>query len=342
MDYKEILANAKTIIGSKCRVCPVCDGRACKGEVPGVGGKGTSAGFIANVADLARVKVVLDTLYEDKGQNTECEFFGVKFSMPVFVAPIGGMVLNYGSDISEGDHSMRVLQGARAAGSVNWTGDSPEAAFRAHLANVKAMGGWGVPTIKPWGMTAAVEHVESAKATGAMAIAMDVDAAGLANIKVRGESVYPKSLDDLKKLVDTAGDTPFIVKGVMSVRGALKCLEAGCYGIVVSNHGGRVLDHCQSTVSVLPEIVKAVGGKMKIFVDGGVRSGVDVFKMLAMGADAVLIGRPAVVAAFGGGAEGVEVYLKKIQSELAATMLMTGAATLKDITPDMVKVPAEF
>ena len=181
-----------------------------------------------------------------------------------------------------------------------------------------------------------------AVAAGAMAVAMDVDAAGLVNVKLRGESVYPKSVADLRVLVEAAGKTPFIVKGVMSAKGALKALEAGCYGIVVSNHGGRVLDHAQSTVEVLPEIAQAVNGRMKIFVDGGVRSGVDVFKMLALGADAVLIGRPVTMSAFGGGAEGVEIYLKKIQSELAGTMLMTGAATLAEIGRDMVRVPAYF
>lgn len=95
-------------------------------------------------------------------------------------------------------------------------------------------------------------------------------------------------------------------------------------------------------MEVLPEIAQAVNGRMKVFVDGGVRSGVDVFKMLALGADAVLIGRPVTMSAFGGGAEGVEIYLKKIQSELTGTMLMTGAATLAEIGRDMVSVPAYF
>lgn len=81
--------------------------------------------------------------------------------------------------------------------------------------------------------------------------------------------------------------TPFIVKGIMSVRGALKAKEAGANAIVVSNHGGRVLDGCAATADVLEEIVAAVGDSMKIFVDGGIRTGGDIFKALAMGADGI-------------------------------------------------------
>lgn len=103
----------------------------------------------------------------------------------------------------------------------------------------------------------------------------------------------------------------------MTARGAEKALEAGASGIVVSNHGGRVLDHCPATAEVLPEIVDAVGGKMTIFVDGAIRSGMDMFKALALGADAVLIGRPFVTTVYGGGEEGVQLYVQKLKAELA-------------------------
>ena len=122
----------------------------------------------------------------------------------------------------------------------------------------------------------------------------------------------------------------------MSVRGAKKALEAGAAGIIVSNHGGRVLDGAQAGIEVLEEIVKAVDGKMKIFVDGGFRSGNDVFKALALGADGVLIGRPVSHAAIGDMEHGVETYLRKIQLELKETMALAGCKTIKDITRDMV------
>ena len=129
---------------------------------------------------------------------------------------------------------------------------------------------------------------------------------------------------------------PFILKGIMTVSGALKALEAGASGIVVSNHGGRVLDQCPATAEVLPAIVDAVGGRMTVLVDGGIRTGMDVFKALALGADAVLIGRPFVNMVYGGGAEGVQVYVDKLKAELADTMAMCGAHSLSDIKRSMI------
>ena len=132
---------------------------------------------------------------------------------------------------------------------------------------------------------------------------------------------------------------PFIVKGIMTVRGALKAESAGADAIVVSNHGGRVLDQCPATAEVLEEIANAVKGKMKIFVDGGIRSGADVFKALALGADGVIICRPFVTALYGGGEEGVKLYIEKIGQELADAMEMCGANALKEITKEMIWRP---
>ena len=106
---------------------------------------------------------------------------------------------------------------------------------------------------------------------------------------------------------------------------------------MVSNHGGRVLDQCPATAEVLEEIADAVGDSMKILVDGGIRSGTDVFKALALGADAVIIARPFVTAVYGGAREGVESYINKIGSELKDTMAMCGVASLAEITRDCVR-----
>ena len=144
-----------------------------------------------------------------------------------------------------------------------------------------------------------------------------------------------KTVEELKEIAK-AVQVPLILKGIMSVRGAKKALEAGAQGIVVSNHGGRVLDGAQSGIEVLEEICAQVGRQMKVFVDGGFRSGSDVFKALALGADGVLIGRPISHAAIGDGAQGVEIYLRKIQLELKETMALAGCKNIKDITRDMV------
>ena len=107
---------------------------------------------------------------------------------------------------------------------------------------------------------------------------------------------------------------------------------------MVSNHGGRVLDGTPTTADALPEIVAAVGEKVEVLVDGGIRSGLDVFRALALGARGCLVCRPFVVAAFGGGADGVRAYVAQLRSELADAMEMCGAATVADITLDMVRI----
>ena len=122
----------------------------------------------------------------------------------------------------------------------------------------------------------------------------------------------------------------------MTVKGALKAKEAGASAIVVSNHGGRVLDGCPATAEVLPEIVKAVGKDMTILVDGGIRSGLDVFKALAMGADGVVIARPFVTAVYGAGVEGVISYVEKLKAELEDVMSMCGAASIEEIDSSMI------
>ena len=167
------------------------------------------------------------------------------------------------------------------------------------------------------------------------AFAMDIDAAGLPFLKNMQPPAGSKTVDELKQIAAWA-QKPFILKGIMTVAGAKKALEAGASGIVVSNHGGRVLDQCPATAEDLPAIANAVGGKMTNIVDGCIRTGMDVFKALALGADAVLIARPFVNMVYGGGAEGVKVYVDKLKAELSDTMAMCGAHSLKDIDRSMI------
>ena len=195
--------------------------------------------------------------------------------------------------------------------------------------------GCGVPTIKPWNMETVKEKLDLVKTADPFAIAMDIDAAGLPFLQNMTPPAGSKTVDELKQIVAWA-EKPFILKGIMTVAGAKKALEAGASAIVVSNHGGRVLDQCPATAEVLPAIVDAVGDKMTILVDGGIRTGMDVFKALALGADAVLIARPFVNMVYGGGAEGVKIYVEKLKAELADTMAMCGAHCLADINRSMI------
>ena len=191
--------------------------------------------------------------------------------------------------------------------------------FDSGLAAIKAQGGHGIPVVKPRGQEAVRERLAQAEAAGAVAVGMDVDGAGLITMALKGQPVSPKTADELAECIG-ATKLPFIVKGIMTPEEAEIAVAAGAAAIVVSNHGGRVLDHTPGAAEVLPAIARAVKGRTVILADGGVRSGADVLKYLALGADAVLIGRPLVVGAFGGGAEGVALLLNKLQSELISAM----------------------
>ena len=189
--------------------------------------------------------------------------------------------------------------------------------------------------MKPWNLETIRHKMDLVKAADPCAIAMDIDAAGLPFLKGLNPPAGSKTVEQLKEIAAMAGK-PFLLKGIMTVRGAEKALEAGAAGIIVSNHGGRVLDQCPGTAEVLPAIVDAVGGRMKVFVDGGIRTGTDVFKALALGADAVLIARPFVTMVYGGGEAGIQAYVDKLKAELADTMAMCGAHTLAEINRSML------
>lgn len=337
MDYKKLLENAKKNIKT-CRVCPLCNGKVCRGEIPGVGGKGTGSGFIRNYDKLRDIKINMDTLYSPGEVDTSVELFGKSFKYPVFAAPIGAVKLNYGELYDDYNYQKAIIDGCKNSGIAGFTGDGvKEEAYEAPLKAIAENEGWGVPTIKPWKKDEILRKIKMAEDSGALAVAMDIDAAGLALLGMQGKPVSPKSAEDMKDIISST-NLPFIFKGIMTVEGAKKALEAGAYGIVVSNHGGRVLDETPSTVEVLPEIAKEVKGKVKIFIDGGIRSGLDIFKVIALGADAVLVGRPYAVAVYGGGTEGVELYTEKLGKELHETMVMTGAKDLAGINESMVTI----
>ena len=336
MTYQEILANARTCMGPYCKSCPTCNGLACKNTVPGPGAKGIGTGFIRNYQKWQELCVNMDTICENKPVDTSFELFGHKVALPVFAAPVGAMQLHYGDKYDDLAYNDILVTACAQAGIAAFTGDGTNpAVMEAAAEALKKNGGCGVPTVKPWNMDTIRQKMELVKAADPFAIAMDIDAAGLPFLKNLTPPAGSKTVEELKEIAAMAGK-PFILKGIMTVNGALKALEAGASGIVVSNHGGRVLDQCPATAEVLPAIVDAVDGKMTVLVDGGIRTGMDVFEALALGADAVLIGRPFVTMVYGGGAEGVQVYVDKLKAELADTMAMCGAHSLSDIKRSMI------
>lgn len=319
-----------------CKLCPECNGRGCKNQIPGPGAKGTGDTAIRNYDKWKEIRVNMDTLTEKRQVSTTLEIFGKKFAAPIFAGPVGAVNMHYGDKYNDLEYNNILVPACREKGIAAFTGDGmdPEVMKAAGVA-IKAVDGYGVPTVKPWNKAMIDEKMAIVKDADAFAVAMDIDAAGLPFLKNFQPPAGSKSVEELKGIITTAG-LPFIVKGIMTPKAALKAKEAGAAAIVVSNHGGRVLDQCPATAEVLESIVEAVEGSVKIFVDGGIRSGVDVFKALALGADAVLIARPFVNAVYRDGAEGVKSYIDKISAELADTMAMCGAYDLNEINKHMI------
>jgi len=338
MTYAEVVESARKNLKGYCAVCPVCNGTACRGKVPGPGGKGMGDSFTRSFEKLREIKINMDMLYKEEEIDMSIEMFGRTFKAPFFAAPIGGVDQHYGNMHSDESFAKALVPACEKAGIAAFTGDGKkEEYFVGPLATVTAAGGCGVPTVKPWPVSEMIRKAKLAENAGAMAVASDIDAAGLIMLKNGPTPAGPKSVEEMREIISSV-KIPFVIKGIMTVESAKKALEAGAYGIVVSNHGGRVLDQMPAACEVLPDIVKAVGDKMKIFTDGAVRSGNDVFKLLALGADAVLIGRPYVTAVYGAGEEGAYVYTQKIMGELRETMMMTGCTKIADIDRSKIRI----
>ena len=338
MTYQEVVQNARGRIGKYCKACNVCNGRACTNLVPGPGAKGSGDGAIRNFDAWKNIRVNMDTICDNAPIDTSVCLFGKKFDMPVFAGPVGAVNLHYGDCYNDMQYNKILVNACAANGIAAFTGDGMDSnVMVAATQAIKEAGGAGVPTVKPWSKEMVADKMALVKDSHAFAVAMDIDAAGLPFLKNFQPPAGSKNVEEMKAII-SEHDVPFIVKGIITVKGALKAKEAGAAAIVVSNHGGRVLDQCPATAEVLPEIVEALkGSDVKILVDGGIRDGVTVFKALAMGADAVIIARPFVTAVYGGEEEGVKCYIEKIKAELSDTMAMCGAHSIAEITSDMVR-----
>jgi 4-hydroxymandelate oxidase len=143
------------------------------------------------------------------------------------------------------------------------------------------------------------------------------------------------TFDDLASFREWSG-LPLVVKGVVRGAAARRCIDAGAAAVSVSNHGGRQLGHCVATARALPSVVDAVDGQGEVYVDGGVRSGLDVIKALALGAQAVLVGRPILWGLATGGEEGVQGVLGDLTEQLARTLAYCGATHPGEVTRDLL------
>jgi len=262
--------------------------------------------------------------------DTRLNLFGENFTTPVMMAALSHLERCHPEGLVE------MARGAAAAGAVMWCGIGSEE----ELDRITATGAKTVKIIKPYIDNDTIfRKIAHAEKCGCLAVGVDVDHSYNGrgeNDNIRGMEMTGKSLDEIKQFVK-ATKLPFVIKGVLSVRDALLCAEAGVQGIVVSHHHG-IMMYAVPPLMVLPEIVRAVGGKMKIFVDCCVESGMDVFKALALGADAVSVGRAMMGPLTDGGADGVKKAIVDMTAQLAGTMARTCSPDIRSIDPSVVRV----
>ena len=329
----EVYQKARAALYPICRVCPQCDGVACAGEFPGIGGLGSGLSFQNNFNDLRQVRLKMRILNAvgpiDRKPDTSTVLFGHKISLPAMAAPIGGMGTNFRHRISDADFFEAIVGGCVDAGTMGAVGDGIDMKDTMQVfENIGRHQGRAIAGIKPRPQATFLEMIKMAEAQNAAMITIDIDSAGR---YIRSNPTWgTKTVAELSQLIHST-KIPFLIKGIMSPEDAVRAAEAGAAGIVVSNHGGRVLDGTPGTAAVLPGIAKKVGGKMTILVDGCVSSGVDVLRYLALGANGVLVGRHLVRAAFGGGRKGVQLFMETMRDELETAMVMVGAANVRAI-----------
>lgn len=260
MNYTECIENARPRLGKYCKACPECNGRACKKQMPGPGSKGIGDTAIRNYDKWKQIRVNMDTIAENNPVDTSLSLFGRTFKYPVFAGPVGAVQLHYGDCLDDVAYNDILVSACAENGIAAFTGDGtdPNVMVAATKA-IKNADGAGIPTVKPWNIETIRKKMKLVHESGAFAVAMDIDAAGLPFLKNLDPPAGSKTVSELCDIIQMAG-APFIVKGIMTVKGALKAKEAGASAIIVSNHGGRVLDQCPATAEVLESIVKALEG----------------------------------------------------------------------------------
>ena len=272
--------------------------------------------------------LMLESRYLDSDlPSTKLELFGETFDTPIMTAALSHL------RVPNGNGLVVYAQAAKACNAVHWFGMGEDK----DLEDIIATGARTIKVIKPHADNAEIfRRIKHAVNAGCFAVGMDIDHSF--DFKgnydtVLGLPMKSKTTAEINSFVK-ACKLPFIVKGVLSLSDARKCLEAGCAGIVISHHGGH-LKYSIPPLMVIEDIVDAVGGKMKIFVDCGITSGFDAYKCLALGADAVSVGRH-LMPLLQQGADAVANRMKTMTSELAGVMTATGVRNLQEMDPTVI------
>ena len=261
--------------------------------------------------------------------DTSFDLFGNDLDTPVMPGAMSGL-----SQICE-NPLKKIAAGSCEAGSVSWMGIGSKDQFTSMCEACDLT----IKISKPYeNLEKIIDKLGHAEDQGAVAVGVDTDfvlGGKRADEPFRKEGMGIKSLHDLEEIISTV-DVPFIIKGVLSVEDAQMARKSGADAIVVSNHGGVVLDFSAHPLEVLEEITEEVGDEMRVLVDSGFRRGTDVMKGLALGADGVLIGIDTVVGLAAGGSEGVKEILEAVTEDLRRAMTLTGCSDLKQVDEDIL------
>ena len=273
--------------------------------------------------------LIKERLIDSVVADTKTEFFGETFDMPVFTPAFSHLGKYNGRDLT-GLEEYSIA--AKNKNILNFVGMMENDLF----AKIAATGAKTVRIVKPYADNGKVrDQMQYAESIGAFGIGMDIDHIfGTTGLDiVIGEQMAVQTTDMLASYIESS-KLPFVVKGVLSAEDAVKCAEIGAKAIIVSHHHGR-LPYAVPPMMVLPEIKEALEGKdVKIIVDCGIASGADVYKAIALGADAAAVGRSMLPALEKEGVAGVEKFLQSVSDELRFIMSCTGYATVSKIDGD--------
>ncbi len=261
--------------------------------------------------------------------STEMTVYGKTFATPVATAALSHMHRQHPDGMAE------MAKGAYEAGALVFSGMGPQE----ELEGMIATGASVIKIIKTYADRQSIyDKIRHAEEHGALAVGLDIDHAFSRNgyDVVEGLPMLPLSSKELADMVKYT-KLPFVIKGVLSRQDARKCLDAGVQGMVVSHHNGR-LDCSVPPLMILPEILEETQGKVPLFVDCSLQTGLDVFKALALGAAACCVGRPLMGPLREKGAEGVREKIVEITNDLRYSMAMTCSKDIASIDPSIVRM----
>jgi 4-hydroxymandelate oxidase len=271
------------------------------------------------------------------------ELLGTRIEFPVLVAPWAYQ----GRAHPDGERA--TVRGAARAGTIPVVSSTAVDDLEAIAAASEGPKWWQLYLFADAGLNAEMLGRVRSAGYGAICWTVDFPVAGLRHRDTRSGFVMPFGISDadhsyepnmtwdhLAFIREHAPDLPVLVKGILTAEDAVLAVEHGADGIVVSNHGGRQLDSCPASLDALPGIVEAVGGRLPLLMDGGVRRGTDVLKAIALGADAVMVGRPAAWGLAAEGEDGVAGVLGIFRAEVENAMALTGCRTVAEIGRELV------